>query len=171
MLHGLGAPSLRDTFTSEEPAPQCRIRVADLSVLALAFAQFADLKSVYTLGHSTGLAALAAAVSAVAGLSEAERSLLTTAALVHDLGRVAVANGIWDKPGPLNAAEWDRVRSHSAETERVLGRAAILRPLVDVAGCAHERMDGSGYHRRLPGAGVGRLARLLAACDAYVAMN
>jgi DNA-binding CsgD family transcriptional regulator len=171
LLRGLDAPSVWDAFLEEEPAPLGRIGPADLPALARAFAQFADLKSVYTLGHSTGVAELAAVVARVAGLSAAEGDILVSAALVHDVGRVAVANGIWDKPGPLNTAEWERVRAHSAETERVLGRAEILRPLIDVAGSAHERLDGSGYHRRLPGAGVGRLARMLAACDAYGAMT
>ncbi|MEA2449003.1 MAG: hypothetical protein QOG63_935 [Thermoleophilaceae bacterium] len=134
-----------------------------------AIAYFADLKSTYTLEHSSGVAELAEAAGWRLGLDDVE--LLRRAALVHDLGRVAVSTGIWDKPGPLSDGEWERVRLHPYCTERALARAGGLLPVARVAALHHERLDGSGY----PGhAGAGALdsaARVLAAADAYQAMT
>jgi len=101
-----------------------------------------------------------------AGLADGERALVRRAAAVHDLGRVASANSTWDKPGPLNAVEWQRVRTHSQHTEAVL-RAAGLDELADVAGATHERGRGGGYHRGLDS--VSFLAKLLGAADAMAA--
>jgi DNA-binding CsgD family transcriptional regulator len=82
-----------------------------------------------------------------------------------------VPNGVWDKPGPLTAAEWERVRLHAYHTERILAGAAPLRAAARLAGGHHERQDGGGYHRGLAGAHVAAGAQLLAACDAYQAMR
>ena len=64
---------------------------------------------------------------------------LRRAALVHDLGRVGVENGIWDKPGPLATAEWEKVRLHPYLTERVLSRCTTLAELGEIASSHHER--------------------------------
>lgn len=107
----------------------------------------------------------------VAGLSPADQSSVRVAALLHDLGRTSVPNGIWDKPGPLNALEWERVRLHAYQSERILARSALLESYAHVAGAHHERSDGSGYHRGIGNAGLTRPARLLAAADSYQAMT
>jgi HD-GYP domain-containing protein (c-di-GMP phosphodiesterase class II) len=96
---------------------------------------------------------------------------LRRAALVHDLGRVAVPARVWAKPGPLTRGEREQVRLHAYHSERVLDVAPALRPLARLAGSHGERCDGSGYHR---GSGAGDLplaARLLAAADCYQAMR
>ena len=90
---------------------------------------------------------------------------------MHDLGRVAIGARIWQKPGPLNADEWEQVRLHPYHTERVLSRSPFLSALAPVAGAHHERLDGSGYHRGASGAELTLLARVLAAADAYHAMT
>lgn len=86
-------------------------------------------------------------------------------------GPRSVPNGIWDKPGPLNAVEWERVRLHAYQSERILARSALLEPYARVAGAHHERADGSGYHRGIGGSSITRPARLLAAADTYQAMT
>jgi putative nucleotidyltransferase with HDIG domain len=133
--------------------------------------EFADLKSIFTLGHSPAVAELAEAAAWRLGVSEHDVAAVRRAALVHDLGRVAVSTGIWEKPGPLTTGEWERVRLHSYLGERVLARCEGLAPVVAIAARHHERLDGSGYHR---GAGAGELplgARILAAADACQAMS
>ena len=72
------------------------------------------------------------------------------AGLVHDLGRLGVSNAIWDKPGPLTAAELERVRLHPYLTERMLASSPALAPLGAIAVQHHERLDGSGYPRGCP---------------------
>ena len=79
-----------------------------------------------------------------------------------------VSNAIWDRPGPLADADWERVRLHPYFTERALARCAGLAALGRVAAAHHERLDGTGYHRGAGGA-LPIAARVLAAADAYSA--
>jgi len=167
----LAAPSVWDVFLAAEPAPARVLAPASLDDVALAFARYVDLKSPFTLGHSTGVAELAVGAAATAGLGAPEAALLRRAAWLHDLGRASVPNGIWDKPGPLNAAERERVRLHAYHGERVLSQAPELAALAALVGRHHERADGSGYHRGISGAGLARAAQILAACDVYRGMT
>jgi HD-GYP domain-containing protein (c-di-GMP phosphodiesterase class II) len=132
---------------------------------------FADLISPYLAGHSAGVAELADAAARRCRIDPAGTTTLRRAALVHDLGRVAIGAQIWQKPGPLNADEWEQVRLHPYHTERVLSRSPFLSALASVAGAHHERLDGSGYHRGAVGSELAFPARLLAAADAYHAMT
>ena len=136
-----------------------------------ALADFADLKSPYTLGHSPGVAALAAGAGRRCGLVEADVTALRRAGLLHDIGRVGVSAGIWGKAGALSEREWEQVRLHPYYTDRVLARPEPLRRLGALASQHHERLDGSGYHRAMPGQALSPAARLLAAADAYQAMT
>ena len=166
---GLRGASVWDEFLAAEPAPRNATGV-DLDRACMALGRFGDLKSVYTLAHSERVATIADDAAHAAGVSDAERALLRRAARVHDLGRVAVANGTWDKRGPLSAIEWQRVRAHSHHTEAVL-RGARLDELADVAGATHERGGGAGYHRGVPFDSVSGLARILAAADVMAALG
>lgn len=151
-----------------EPEPRPWVPTSRLDDVAAAFADFADLKSVYTLGHSSGVARLAGAAAQLAGL---DRELIYRSALLHDLGRVSVPTAIWEKPGRLTAAEWERVRLHPYYSERALAQSAVLQPLAQLAGLHHERLDGSGYHRAVPASMLSAEARLIAAADVYHAMT
>ncbi len=90
---------------------------------------------------------------------------------MHDLGRVAVPNGVWERPGPLTTADWERVRLHAYYSERMLSRMAPLQRLAALAGAHHERLDGSGYHRGSPAAHLSPGQRILAAADCFQAMT
>jgi HD-GYP domain-containing protein (c-di-GMP phosphodiesterase class II)/DNA-binding CsgD family transcriptional regulator len=160
----LEAPSVWDDYLGDEAAGDAGV---DLDRIATAFGRFADLKSPYMLGHSTGVAALVEAACE----DRAVRPRARIAALLHDLGTVSVPNGIWDKPGPLNAMEWERVRLHGYYTQRILTQTPLLADLAVMAGAHHERLDGSGYHRSASAGMLDREARLIAAADAYQAMR
>jgi HD-GYP domain-containing protein (c-di-GMP phosphodiesterase class II) len=90
---------------------------------------------------------------------------------VHDLGRVAVSSAVWGKPGPLTRGEWEQVRMHSYQTERLLSRIKGFSDLAAVAASDHERLDGSGYHRGMSAPQLSVPARALAAADAWCAMR
>ena len=90
---------------------------------------------------------------------------------MHDLGRLGVPNSIWDKRGPLSAAELERVRLHPYLTERMLASSAGLAPLGAIAVQHHERLDGSGYPRGLRAGAMTLLGKVLAVSDAYHAMT
>ena len=167
LLAGLDDADVMEAALDAEPTPQPRIQRTELEALARAIADFADLKSTWTLGHSPAVAELAAAAAS----REEDRETLLLAGLLHDLGRVAVPNGIWDKPKMLVAAQWERVRLHSYYTERILSRTPVFAGLAAVAASHHERIDGSGYHRGIGGDALSDPMRVLAVADAYVAMT
>jgi HD-GYP domain-containing protein (c-di-GMP phosphodiesterase class II) len=154
-----------------EPPPQRWIPDTGIDHVARAFADAVDLKSPFMLGHSAGVAALAEAAGRELGLSERDTTQLRRAGLFHDLGRVGVPNGVWEKVGPLTESEWEQVRLHAYHTERILARSGVLEPLAPLAGMHHERLDGSGYHRQTSAAGLSLPARVLAAADAFQAMT
>lgn len=152
-----------------EPAPHRETDDAQFETVLRAIADFADLKSRFTRGHSRGVAALAGQAARNAGLGEAARTI-EHAALLHDVGRVAVSASIWDKPAPLTDLEWESVRTHAYVGERILARATSLAVIADIASAAHERLDARGYHRRLGGAQCLAPARILAAADVMHAL-
>lgn len=138
--------------------------------VALVLADFADLKSTFTLGHSRKVAELARRAAETLGLAPSEIEAVELAGWLHDVGRVSVSNAIWDKPGPLDVGEWEKVRAHPQYTERVLSLAEPWRKVAKLAAADHERMDGQGYPRGGPPANSGMAARLLAAADVYQAL-
>ena len=170
----LRAAEVPDAFArviDAEPQPVATISRAGVEMVARAFGEFVDLKLGFLTGHSTRVAELAAAAAEGLGCSRAEVSAIRAAGFFHDLGRVAVPNGVWDKPGALSGGEWERVRLHPYYTERVLERSPPLAPLALPAGSHHERLDGSGYHRGATASQLSAGARVLAAADAYDAMT
>jgi HD-GYP domain-containing protein (c-di-GMP phosphodiesterase class II) len=130
---------------------------------------FADMKSPWTLGHSAGVAELAEAAAWRLGLDDVPS--VRRAALVHDLGRVAISSAVWDKAGPLTGADRERVRLHPYYTDRTLARCPGLAALGRLGAAHHERLDGSGYHRGCGAAELGSAARVIAAADACHAMT
>jgi HD-GYP domain-containing protein (c-di-GMP phosphodiesterase class II) len=171
LLDGLDAESSWDAVIAAEPGLAKALAGDELDAALEAVADFGDLKSPWFTGHSRGVARLAAGAAQTAGLPDDAIIELRRAALVHDLGRTGVPNTIWDKPGPLTDAERERVRLHPYYTERMLARPEALARLGAIAACHHERLDGSGYHRSLPGSALSPEARILAAADVYHAMT
>jgi len=170
LLDGLDDASW-DAVIAAEPALHRRLSEPQLERALEAVAGFTDLKSPFTLGHSRRVAELAAAAAQRGGLPADEVGLVRRAGLVHDLGRLGVANTIWDKPDPLTRAEWERVRLHPYLSERMLTSSPSLRPFGVLAGRHHERLDGSGYPRGLDGDSLPPAARILAVADAYAGMT
>jgi HD-GYP domain-containing protein (c-di-GMP phosphodiesterase class II) len=154
-----------------EPRPARQLAPTRLDDVARAFADMVDLLTPFTLGHSAGVAELAEAAAQRLWLPAGSVDRLRRAALLHDLGRVAIAGAVWEKPRALSSTEWEQVRLHPYYTERILVRSAILEPMARIAGMHHERQDGSGYHHGASAAQVPAEARLLAVADAYQAMT
>jgi HD-GYP domain-containing protein (c-di-GMP phosphodiesterase class II) len=171
LLGGLDEATGWDAAIAAEPALARRMSSVELDSALAAIADFADLKSPYTTGHSRGVAERAATAALRAGLGEPAAAELRRAGLIHDVGRLGVSNTIWDKPGPLSETEMERVRMHPYLTQRTFSRSRRLARLAEVAAAHHERLDGSGYPRALAGGALSPEARILAAADAYQAMT
>jgi len=160
-----------DAVVAAEPALAVAVSGDRLDGALRGVANFVDLKSPYTLGHAQAVAELASAAAARAGWSAQDITTMRRAGLVHDLGRLGISNAIWDKPGPLGAGEWERVRLHPYLTERMLRQSPMLAQLGAIAAQHRERLDGSGYPAGLAGGAISRFARLLGAVDAYRSMR
>jgi HD-GYP domain-containing protein (c-di-GMP phosphodiesterase class II) len=171
LLSGLDSAASWEAVIEAEPALTVVLSDEEFEVALEAIADFADLKSPWTIGHSRSVAELAEAAARLFGLADDETTLVRRAGLVHDFGRLGISNAIWDKPGPLTAAELERVRLHPYLTERMLASSPALARLSAVAVQHHERLDGSGYPRGLTGDALTPAGKILAAADAYHAMT
>ena len=163
--------SVWDEVLACEPGPPLGLHGEAIDRALAAMGDFADLASPYLSGHSAGVTHLAAAAGQLCRVESLDLAALRRAALVHDVGRVAVPARVWQTPGPLSADDWERVRLHAYHSERILSRSAFLATLAPIATFHHERPDGSGYHRGATVASLSPSARLLAAADAYHAMT
>lgn len=163
-------PSAWEAVLGRDLGAQQRMTNSQFDTAIRAIADFVDLKSPWLTGHSRGVAELAGAAARWLGWQERDAVAVQRAGYLHDLGRVGISSGIWDKAAPLTDEEWEQVRLHSYYTERVLARPGILARLGVLAAGHHERLDGSGYHRHIPADLLSEGARILAAADVYHAM-
>ncbi len=161
----------RAHLLEEEPEPVDERRLDELPFIAAVFGDVGDLKFPSLHGHSSGVAALARGAARCLRLDGRTETDIQVAAHLHDLGRLAVTNVIWEKPGPLTSAEWELVRMHPYHSERVLATSDTLEHLAPLAGMHHERLDGSGYHRGSSAGDQPVAVRVLAAADAFQAMT
>jgi putative nucleotidyltransferase with HDIG domain len=126
----------------------------------------------YTGEHSRGVVRLALDVAAELGLDARRRSNVEFAALLHDVGKIAVPNEIINKPGKLDESEWAIIKTHTIEGQRMLDRVGgFMREVGHIVRSSHERWDGDGYPDGLAGEQIPLEARIVAACDAFNAMT
>ena len=120
--------------------------------------------------HLCDVARLASLVGRRLAMNPEELDVLTRAAELHDIGKMAVPDAILDKAGPLDAEEWAFMRRHTIVGERILGAAEALRPVARIVRSSHERWDGCGYPDSLAQDDIPLGARIVFVCDAYDAM-
>jgi putative nucleotidyltransferase with HDIG domain len=130
-----------------------------------------DAKSPFTVGRSERVAAYVDAMARKLGLPEARRRWLRRGALLHDMGKLGVSNVILDKPGPLTPGELLEAQQHAAMTRNILSRITIFKELADVVAAHHERPDGLGYPKGLPGDQVTLETRIITAADIFDALT
>jgi HD-GYP domain-containing protein (c-di-GMP phosphodiesterase class II) len=166
---GLETEALWTLVRDMEPdSPARYLGAASLDDAAKAFGDFADLKSFYTAGHARRVAALAERVAAEMALSPTEIATVGRAALLHDIGLVAVPSFVLHKAEHrLSEAERESLRLHPYHAERILSRVPAFEPTCPIVAAHHERPDGRGYFRGLRGNDVPRGALILAVADRY----
>jgi diguanylate cyclase (GGDEF)-like protein len=125
----------------------------------------------YTGEHSEFVVDLSARVARQLALDEIEIDRVCSAALLHDIGKVAIPDEVLNKPGPLDELEWAVMREHPVIGERILRAVPGLGPVARIVRHEHERWDGSGYPDGLKGTAIPIGARIILACDAYHAMT
>ena len=126
----------------------------------------------YTGTHSQGVVELAIAVGEALGLGPEEQRNLEFAALLHDVGKIAIPKEIINKPGPLDDDEWAIMRTHAAEGQRMLARVGgFMIEVGHIVRSHHERWDGSGYPDGLLAEAAPLPARIITCCDSWSAMR
>jgi putative nucleotidyltransferase with HDIG domain len=154
-----------------DPRQKQRLDDRQIDRICEAFADVVDSKSHFTFRHSMGVAELARGIAKNLGLPADRVRLVRRAALLHDIGKLSVANTILDKKTRLTDAEWKVVEQHPGLTRRILEQIGPFREIAIVAGEHHEKLDGSGYPNRLMAADLSIEARIIAVADVYGALS
>jgi putative nucleotidyltransferase with HDIG domain len=142
-----------------------------LDRIAEAFARVIDAKSPFTARHSQRVAEIADGIAVALGFGADARRTLRRAALLHDIGKLAISNRILDKPGKLTDEEFRVIQTHPVHTLHILQRAPCFAELADLAANHHEKLDGSGYPRSLTAEALDLPMRVLAVADIYEALT
>jgi HD-GYP domain-containing protein (c-di-GMP phosphodiesterase class II) len=164
---GLEGDRIRERVLDMEPAsPLSDVGDDRVEEVALAFADFIDLKSRFAAAHSRRVAKIAEETARLLGCAPEAVLQIRRAALMHDLGLVAIPSFSLEKPEEeLSEAEWEQYRLHPYHGERILQRVGALAPFAEMVGTHQERFDGSGYYRGLRGANISLGARIIAVAD------
>ena len=136
-----------------------------------ALASAVDAKDHYTYGHSRKVNTYAVALAEAISLSPDEVSKISTAALLHDIGKIGISDRILNKKGKLTDDEWEAIKSHPRLGANIVGNIPGLVPCVSGILYHHERWDGTGYPEGLEGEAIPMDARILAIADAFAAMT
>jgi HD-GYP domain-containing protein (c-di-GMP phosphodiesterase class II) len=172
LWQGLSHPGIERLVRELEPGSAALpLDEARLDAVASAFARVVDAKSPFTAGHSSRVAEYAEAIAKHLLLSVEECNWIRRAALLHDLGKLAVSNDILDKPGSLAADEWDQIKAHPRHTREILERIGPFQRLAIVAGAHHERLDGAGYPDGLRAADIPLSTRIITVADIFDALS
>ena len=132
--------------------------------------QALEMRDPYTAGHQRRVAGLSLALGTTMGLSESTREGIEMAALVHDVGKIAVPADILSKPTRLSKAEFDIIREHPQVGYEILRGVSFPWPIAEVIVQHHERWDGSGYPAGLAGDAIRLEARIIGVADVVEAM-
>ena len=135
------------------------------------FSNFIDNKDTYTQGHSTRVAAYAREMAKRMGLDQQAQLTIYYAGLMHDIGKLTIADDVLNKTSRLSTEEWSLIQQHTTNGAMLLKNFTILPEINDAVLYHHERFDGTGYMNRMCGKDIPLVARIVGIADAYDAMN
>jgi len=150
-----------------EPGPSRFVGESQLDDFAYSLADIVDLKSSTASVHSRQTGELAEKLAIRLHLTPDDVILTKRAALVHDVGMVAVPSFLLERDLRWSETDFEKYRLHPYYTERILARSSVLKPIGEVAASHHEDIDGSGYHRSLTGVQMSLPARIVGAASAF----
>ena len=142
-----------------------------LDDISFAFGRVIDAKSPYTAGHSERVGMIADKIAEHLAMDEQGRRVLRRAAILHDVGKLGVSSAILEKPGKLDAEEWQIMQSHAAHTTNILGQIGVMSDMAMIAGSHHERLDGKGYPLGLDERSIAMESRIITVADIYDALT
>ncbi|HZW03506.1 MAG TPA: HD domain-containing phosphohydrolase, partial [Anaerolineaceae bacterium] len=135
------------------------------------WARVLELRDGETEGHSQRVTELTIELARRMGFSDADLVNLRRGALLHDIGKMGIPDGILLKKGPLNPQEWQVMRQHPVYAYEMLSRVEFLQPALDIPYCHHERWDGTGYPRGIKGTDIPLAARIFSVIDVWDALR
>ena len=175
LFAGLTGIYARSTTTIREQAQALRESMRRLEAsyegTLRALVAALDSRDHETEGHSQRVVAYARLIAAELGVAGADLATLEQGALLHDIGKIGIPDGILCKPGPLTNAEWLTMRQHPEIGASMLNGIPFLQPALPVVRHHHERWDGRGYPQGLRGETIPLAARIFAVADSFDAMT
>lgn len=129
-----------------------------------------EAKDAYTAQHARDVVDLSERVARRLGVTDRDLRDVHYAAILHDIGKIAVPSDILRKPGKLTAEEFEQIKTHSDVGGRLLERIPFTRSVAPLVRAIHERYDGGGYPDNLSGEDIPLGARIVGTCDAFDAM-
>jgi putative two-component system response regulator len=175
-----------DYITKPVSAPIVRARVrTHLSLVRAADLEKSHRAAIYMLGeaghsndtdtgmHIWRMASYSQALAEASGWDKRRCALIELAAAMHDTGKIGIPDAILKKPGKLDAAEWDIMKTHARLGYDILARndAPVFKLAAEIALCHHEKWDGSGYPQGLAGEAIPESARIVAVADVFDALS
>jgi putative nucleotidyltransferase with HDIG domain len=130
-----------------------------------------DARDPYTAGHSERVSSLAVAIGRQMAIPAPDMDVLRLGALLHDIGKIGIADSVLGKPGPLTAEEFESIKTHTRVGARILRPVPFLAAHLPIVELHHERPDGKGYPHGLLGDEIPLLARIVRVADAFDAMT
>jgi PAS domain S-box-containing protein/putative nucleotidyltransferase with HDIG domain len=171
LWHGIISDITERKLAEEEIHRQAEQLQRTVQGAVLAMSHVVETRDPYTAGHERRVAELAAAIGSELGLAGDELEALRLAALIHDIGKIAVPAEILAKPGRLSEVEFNLIRQHPSSGFDILETIDFGRPVAEYVLQHHERLDGTGYPRGLAGDQVLPEARIIAVADVVEAMS
>jgi putative nucleotidyltransferase with HDIG domain len=135
------------------------------------WSQAMDLRDRETEGHSQRVTELAIRLARRVGVKDDYLVHLRRGALLHDIGKMGIPDDILHKPGPLDEAEWEKMRQHPVYARSMLQSVDYLQRALDIPYAHHEKWDGSGYPLGLTGDAIPMVARIFAVADVFDALT
>ena len=136
-----------------------------------AISKIGELRDVYTAGHQNRVSELACAIAQELGLSEEAITNISFGAMIHDIGKIYIASDILNKPGKISNLEYQILQTHAEQSYEVVKTIDFPEQIKTMIYQHHERIDGSGYPRKLAGDEIILESRILAVADVVEAMN
>jgi putative two-component system response regulator len=159
---------IRTKVLLRDRALDLRLDAAESVLLAMARA--VEARDAYTVHHAERVGVRARAMGVAFGLDAEDLDIVYRGGVLHDLGKIAIRDAILLKPGPLAPEEFDVMKRHSVEGERICAPLRSTEHYVPIIRHHHERWDGTGYPDGLAGDSIPLGARIVAVADAWDAM-
>jgi putative nucleotidyltransferase with HDIG domain len=147
-----------------------KLRKTHLETIA-ALSRSMEAKDFYSGGHTERVATISVALARRLGYGDNELDAIQVGALLHDIGKIGIAETILHKPGPLDDDEWRSMREHPLFSAYILSDVELPEIVLEIARHSHERVDGAGYPDGIAGAEIPLPARIVLVADAFDALT